>query len=328
VAGTARYADLPGLPAAGATGGFVFRSRRAFARHSPAFAQGRHHLDVRARRARRAVARRPIAFALVPALIATAAVVGVVGVNASLSTPSAGATTLSGTPAVPPARDVLPDEGLQNTSNGALGNGVVATAPGGNCPSGATSSYCTVPVRSYSVCKSVSEAAADPGDTVTYTITVTNTGQIAYTAATPASFTDDLTKVLDDAKYNADAKATSGTTAYSTANVLSWSGPLTLGQVVTVTYSVLVDDPDNGDLQLVNAVVTPTGGNCLSGSTLSVCKTTVSDVVPVVATPPSGGLAFTGVTAGTQLGFALLAFLLGFGLLLLARRRRESARSS
>jgi hypothetical protein len=164
--------------------------------------------------------------------------------------------------------------------------------------------------------------------TVIYTITVTNTGQLPYTAATPASFTDDLTKVLDDATYNADAKAASGTTAYSTANVLSWSGPLALGQVVTVTYSVLVDDPDNGDLQLVNAVVTPAGGSCIAGSTLAACKTTVSDVVPVAATPPSGGLAFTGVPAGAQLGFALLAFVLGFGLLLLARRRRESARRS
>ena len=161
-----------------------------------------------------------------------------------------------------------------------------------------------------------------------YTITVTNTGQLAYTAAAPASFTDDLSKVLDDATYNADAKATSGTTAYSTANVLSWSGPLALGQVVTVTYSVLVDSPDNGDLQLVNAVVTPPGGNCLTGSTLTGCKTTVSDVVPAAATVSNGGLAFTGVSAGTQLGFALLAFLVGFGLLLLARRRRDSARRS
>jgi hypothetical protein len=61
---------------------------------------------------------------------------------------------------------------------------------------------------------------------------------------------------------------------------------------------------------------------------LAACKTTVSDVPPVPAAPAGGGLAFTGVTAGAQLGFALLAFLIGFGLLMLARRRRESARRS
>ena len=43
---------------------------------------------------------------------------------------------------------------------------------------------------------------------VTYTITVTNTGQTPYTGAT---FTDDLTGVLDDATYNGDAAVTGGT---------------------------------------------------------------------------------------------------------------------
>ena len=41
-----------------------------------------------------------------------------------------------------------------------------------------------------------------------YTITVTNTGQTAYTGA---SFTDPLAGVLDDAAYNDDAAATAGT---------------------------------------------------------------------------------------------------------------------
>ena len=45
-----------------------------------------------------------------------------------------------------------------------------------------------------------------------YTITVADTGQTPYTAAT---VTDDLTGVLDDATYDSDATATSGTVTYT-----------------------------------------------------------------------------------------------------------------
>ena len=49
-----------------------------------------------------------------------------------------------------------------------------------------------------------SSAVATPGGVVTYTITVTNTGQVPYTGA---GFTDPLAGVLDDAAYNSDAAA-------------------------------------------------------------------------------------------------------------------------
>ena len=42
---------------------------------------------------------------------------------------------------------------------------------------------------------------------VTYTITVTNSGQTAYTGA---AFADSLSGLLDDASYNNDATATAG----------------------------------------------------------------------------------------------------------------------
>ena len=43
---------------------------------------------------------------------------------------------------------------------------------------------------------------------VGYTVTVTDSGQTAYTGAT---FADDLSGAADDAAYNGDAAATSGT---------------------------------------------------------------------------------------------------------------------
>ena len=110
-----------------------------------------------------------------------------------------------------------------------------------------------VPVQSFKVTKTASLANAKPGDTVTYTIVVTNTGKVDYTAADPAAITDDLSAVLDDATYNNDVAPSAGTSY--TAPTLSWSGALPIGGSVTLTYSVQVNDPDKGDHVLTNVVV-------------------------------------------------------------------------
>ena len=62
------------------------------------------------------------------------------------------------------------------------------------------------------IVKTASPATATPGQQVSYTITVTDTGQTPYTGATVA---DDLTGLLDDAAYGADATATAGTISYA-----------------------------------------------------------------------------------------------------------------
>lgn len=133
-----------------------------------------------------------------------------------------------------------------------------------NAGAGATV-VCTIvnvaAVAGYTVAKTSSTSSASPGDVVSYTVTVTNTGDVSYTAANPASFTDDLSAVLDDAAYNGDA--TSGANLIGSA--LSWSGPLGVGESVDVGYSVTIDDPPTGDLILRNAVVpTGPGGTCES----------------------------------------------------------------
>lgn len=150
-----------------------------------------------------------------------------------------------------------PDTGDKHLDN------TVVTPPGvgGGCPPGSTDAACTVqiPSGSYAVSKAASSASTAPGAKVTYTVTVKNTGAVAYTAQNPASFRDDLTNVLDDATYNDDA---SGGASY-TAPTLSWSGALAVGETVKVTYSVTVNRPDSGNHRLVNAVVPTTpGGEC------------------------------------------------------------------
>ncbi|MFK4759641.1 hypothetical protein ACI3KS_01760 [Microbacterium sp. ZW T5_45] len=160
------------------------------------------------------------------------------------------------------------------TGDFVLANVVAPTGPGGSCEETCETS---TPIGSFRVVKSTDSTDVLPGETVEYSITVTNTGQVAYTADAPASFTDDLSAVLDDATYNGDATSSSGAGVDYTAPVLSWSGALDVGASVTITYSVTVNDPATGDQQLDNTVVTPpgTGGNCEPGSTDPACVANV-----------------------------------------------------
>ncbi|WP_345214728.1 DUF11 domain-containing protein [Georgenia halophila] len=100
----------------------------------------------------------------------------------------------------------------------------------------------------------VSDATEDtgPGDTVGYTVTVSNDGTGDYTVDEPAVVADDLTGVLDDATFNDDVAVDPDTGSVDLADgVLTWSGPLASGDSIEITYSVTVDR--SGDHQLVNS---------------------------------------------------------------------------
>jgi len=204
-----------------------------------------------------------------------------------------------------------------DTGDHQLTNVVTSTTPGNNC----TPCTTTTPVSGLTITKKASTTQANPGDKVTYTVTVTNTGRTPYLGAT---FTDDLTKVLDDATYNNDAAATVGTTSY-TKPKLTWTGDLPIGSTARITYSVQVNKPDTGDYKLTNAVTsTNPGDNCPPGNTDPRCTTTTSITPPppVPPTPaPPQPLAFTGVVVYPVVGVGLLLLLLGFAAVRYGRRR-------
>ncbi len=144
-----------------------------------------------------------------------------------------------------------------DTGDHTLANAIVSSIPGSNCP-GAPNCQTNTRIGEVSIVKTVDRIAANAGDLVTYTVTVTNNGATALPAAT---FTDDLTGVLDDAAF-VDASATSGLATFTTPN-LTWTGALNPTDVVTVTYQVQVNKPDTGDLHLVNSVTsTVAGASC------------------------------------------------------------------
>jgi uncharacterized repeat protein (TIGR01451 family)/fimbrial isopeptide formation D2 family protein len=121
------------------------------------------------------------------------------------------------------------------------------------------------PVQHLSVVKTASTTDRPaPGATVTYTVVVTNDGTVDYTGQSPATMTDDLSGVLDDATYNGDVIAVPGTgTATVTGTQLAWSGPLAAGDSVTITYSVTYTG--NGDTIMTNTACVPKQGtdpNC------------------------------------------------------------------
>jgi uncharacterized repeat protein (TIGR01451 family) len=169
-------------------------------------------------------------------------------------------------------------------------------------------------IPALTITKTASVAAAVPGSTVSYTVTVDDTGQTSYTGAT---VTDHLTGVLGDASYNNDAVATSGAVSFASPD-LTWTGNLSPGDTATITYSVTVNNPDRGAGTMSNTVVsTATGSTCPTGSSNAGCAVTVAVVAgPLSITAPATaglGSAAPGGTISTGLGDVQITDDRGFG---------------
>ncbi|MFC7645280.1 hypothetical protein ACFQX6_35075 [Streptosporangium lutulentum] len=136
-----------------------------------------------------------------------------------------------------------------------------------------------------------------------YTVTIANTGETVYTGAT---VTDALAGVLDDAVYQNDATASTGTVAYA-APVLTWTGDLAVGEIATVTYSVAVTYPASGDRVMDNAVTSAEpGSTCPAPGTDPGCAATVTIIVPaltVTMTSDTNGA----VVAGGTVNYTIVA---------------------
>jgi hypothetical protein len=153
---------------------------------------------------------------------------------------------------------------------------------------------------------------------VHYAVTVKNTGEADYTTEHPATFTDDLAKVTDDATYNDDASK--GATVKG--NTLSWKGALAQGKSVTVKYSFTVNDPNTGDRKLTNVVLGGIGGECAPNASCITRTTVVVPPVPVGAAVATGGTAVSApVWPWIGSGAVAVAGMVTLGLMTLRRRQ-------
>ena len=113
--------------------------------------------------------------------------------------------------------------------------------------------------------------------------------------------------MLDDAAYNNDAAATAGGTVTYASPALTWTGSLSPGGTATVTFTVTVSSPDNGDKILAAAVTSAdAGSNCASGSTDPRCASTVDVAVLTIVnssnvstTVPGGVVRYTATFTNT-----------------------------
>ena len=179
-----------------------------------------------------------------------------------------------------------------DTGNKVLASTITSATVGSNCASGSTDTRCatsvTVLVPGLTIVNSAGVASTTPGSVVRFTVTITDTGQTSYTGI---SVTDSLSGLVDDAAYDGDASATAGSVSYASP-VLTWTGSLVAGAVVTVTFSVTVKAVDTGDKILGTTVSTAAAGsNCGAGGTDARCSSSVPVLIP--------GLDLT-VTAGTS----------------------------
>jgi uncharacterized repeat protein (TIGR01451 family) len=164
------------------------------------------------------------------------------------------------------------------------------------------------------ITKTASMATVTPGTAVQYTITVADAGQTSYTGAT---VTDSLAGVLGSATYDNDAIANAGSVSYSNP-VLTWTGNLAPGVTASITYSVMVSNPETGSTTMTNtAISNAAGSNCPSGTTASRCGVTVGIVGGVLSiTAPTGaalGAAPPGGTIAGSLGIVQVTDTRGFG---------------
>lgn len=157
------------------------------------------------------------------------------------------------------------------------------------------------PVKHLTIDKT-SDAAEDvaTGDTVTYEVTVTNDGEADFTADEPASATDDLTEVLDDASYNGDVSASAGELSYADS-VITWSGALDAGDSVTITYTVTVTNL--GDHELLNVASLPSE---MCDDADAPCDSTVVTLLPnVTPSKTSDPASGEDVVAGQDVTYTL-----------------------
>jgi uncharacterized repeat protein (TIGR01451 family) len=173
-----------------------------------------------------------------------------------------------------------------DVTNGSVADSATATGmtpPGLPVTSSPSTASVPIQIPQLTITKTVNATTAAPGDLVTYTVTVKDTGTAAFGSdgVPTATFTDDLTGVLTDATLVTASVTASVGTATVSGNTIVWSGDLAVQQTATISYQVKVNSPDTGPHKMTNVVVSSSpGSQCPATGAPAACSTTtpVSDI--------------------------------------------------
>ena len=200
--------------------------------------------------------------------------------------------------ALPPGLSLGAGTGLLSGTPTAMGSySFTITATDANAVAANAATVFTVGAGPMTIVNTADVTSTAPGSRVHYTVTITNTSSAAFSGVT---FADSLAGVLDDAAYGADATATTGTAGYSGGSV-TWTGNLAATATATVTFSVLVNSPDTGNMILAGAVTSSTlGTTCPVGgsdprcaSSVTVSQLVINNTSDVSSTVPGAVVRFT-----------------------------------
>jgi uncharacterized repeat protein (TIGR01451 family) len=173
-----------------------------------------------------------------------------------------------------------------DTGNRSLGTSVSSPAAGTTC-SAAKPCVSTVAVLlpGLAVSTTGSAATATPGEAVTFTILVRNTGETAY----DGSVSTDLGGVVDDATFDGAITSTRGSTSY-VGTVLTWNGALAPLDEVRVSYTVVVKPAAALTDKVLRTTVLAdaAGSTCRTGALNATCTALVQVLVPSLTITKSG----------------------------------------
>ncbi len=136
------------------------------------------------------------------------------------------------------------------------------------------------PVKNLDIEKTSNATAnSRPGDVITYSVTATNTGEGDYTTADPAIVLDDLTGVADDGTLDEDSLAADlGDDPTYTEPRITWTGALSAGASVTLTYDVKLKGGGDGKVRNVAFVPDCTPGDSGCNPPIPVCTDNLDPV--------------------------------------------------
>ncbi|WP_309104494.1 GEVED domain-containing protein, partial [Microbacterium sp.] len=160
------------------------------------------------------------------------------------------------------------------------------------------------------------------GQRIVYTLTFTNVSTNAAADDVPVDYTDHMAAVLDDATLTGQPTASAdGITATASGSTIRIVGAVPSGEIITVSYAVMVKSWANqGDHRLGNVVaITGEEPICAAGSQLC----TVHDAIEPDPLAVTGGDVAWGIVIG-----GVLLLLVGGAVLMIARSRRNKADES